>query len=121
MSVMGSQITSLTIVYSTVYSGVDQRKHRLLWEEFTGDRWIPLTQRASNAENVSIWWRHRDIHVDYRHGILNKDFLLKYAINFMQQQDFDDHVINGVWVLIWRMCIGMYLYHHKYINIENML
>ena len=25
--------------------------------EFTGDRWIP-TQRASNAENVSIWWRH---------------------------------------------------------------
>ena len=27
MSVMASQITSLTIVYSTVYSGVDQRKH----------------------------------------------------------------------------------------------
>ena len=24
---------------------------------FTGDRWFP-TQRASNAENVSIWWRH---------------------------------------------------------------
>ena len=28
MSVMASQITSLTIVYSTVYSGVDQRKHQ---------------------------------------------------------------------------------------------
>ena len=27
MSVIASQITSLTIVYSTVYSGVDQRKH----------------------------------------------------------------------------------------------
>ena len=27
MSVMSSQITSLTIVYSTVYSGTDQRKH----------------------------------------------------------------------------------------------
>ena len=26
MSVMASQITSLTIVYSTVYSGADQRK-----------------------------------------------------------------------------------------------
>ena len=28
MNTMSSQITSLTIVYSTVYSGVDQRKHR---------------------------------------------------------------------------------------------
>ena len=27
MSAMASQITSLTIVYSTVYSGADQRKH----------------------------------------------------------------------------------------------
>ena len=27
MNVMASQITSLTIVYSTVYSGADQRKH----------------------------------------------------------------------------------------------
>ena len=28
MSVIASQITSLTIVYSTVYSGADQRKHQ---------------------------------------------------------------------------------------------
>ena len=28
MSAMASQITSLTIVYSTLYSGVDQRKHQ---------------------------------------------------------------------------------------------
>ena len=28
MSMMGSQITSLTIVYSTVYSDADQRKHQ---------------------------------------------------------------------------------------------
>ena len=28
MSTMASQITSLTIVYSTVYSGTDQRKHQ---------------------------------------------------------------------------------------------
>ena len=42
MSTTASQITSVSIVYSTVCSGVGQR--------------IP-TQRASNAENVSIWWR----------------------------------------------------------------
>ena len=28
MSTIASQITSLTIVYSTVYSGADQRKHQ---------------------------------------------------------------------------------------------
>ena len=50
MGTMASQITSLTIVYSTVYSGVDQIKHQssaflalALCGEFTGDRWIPRT------------------------------------------------------------------------------
>ena len=36
MSAMGSQITSLMIVYSTVYSGADKRKHQkftLSWYE----------------------------------------------------------------------------------------
>ena len=32
-------------------------RHLSLWGEFTVDRWIP-TQRASNAENDLIWWRH---------------------------------------------------------------
>ena len=47
---MASQITSITIVYSTVYWDADQRKYPV-----TGE--FPA-QRASNAENVSIWWRH---------------------------------------------------------------
>ena len=34
----------------------------LLCGEFTGDRWIPRTI-GTNAENVSIWWRHHDVHV----------------------------------------------------------
>ena len=43
MGTMASQIISLTIVYSTVCSGPDQRNskaphHWLLWGEFTGDR-----------------------------------------------------------------------------------
>ena len=49
MSAMSSQVTSIRIVYSTVYSGADQRKHQssaslVLWGEFTGDRWIPRTK-----------------------------------------------------------------------------
>ena len=62
MGAMASQITSLTIVYITVYSGVDQRNIKAprqcpLCGEFTGDRWFSA-QRASNAENLSIWWHH---------------------------------------------------------------
>ena len=62
MSAMASQITSLTTVYSNVHSGADQRKHQ------TPRHWplcgnSPVTgefpaQKASNAKNVSIWWRH---------------------------------------------------------------
>ena len=51
-----SQITSLAIVYSAVHSGGDQRKHQSS-ASLAFVRGIPA-QRASNAENVSIWWRH---------------------------------------------------------------
>ena len=86
MGAMASKITSLTIVYSTVYSDTDQRKHQssaslaFVWgihrilapvishlqasrrsitlEDLkTGDQWIPA-QMTSNSENVFISWRH---------------------------------------------------------------
>ena len=62
MSTMAFQITSVAIVYSNVYSGADQGniktlRHWPLCGEFAGDRWIPRT-KASDAENVSIAWRH---------------------------------------------------------------
>ena len=49
MGAIASRITSLTIVYSTVYSGEDQRKHQTprhwpLWGGFSGDRWISRTK-----------------------------------------------------------------------------
>ena len=65
MSAMASQITSVSIAWSTVLSGTDQGniKSRVigLCEGNT-----PVTvgfpsQRVSYEENVSIWWRH---HVD---------------------------------------------------------
>ena len=64
MSVMASQITSFTMVHSTVYSGADQRKHQssaslVFWGNSPVTGQFPA-QRASNAENVSIWWRHHE-------------------------------------------------------------
>ena len=62
MGAIASQITSFRIVYSTVYSGADQRKHQSS-ASLAFVRGIHRTgefpaQMASNAENVSIWWRH---------------------------------------------------------------
>ena len=56
MSAMASQITSLTIVYSTVYSDAGLCEGNSL---LTGE--VP-TQRASNAENDSISWYHHGFH-----------------------------------------------------------
>ena len=63
MNAMASQITSLTIVYSTVYSCEDQRKYQSSGSLAFVMGISPVTgefpaQRASNTEDVSIWWRH---------------------------------------------------------------
>ena len=55
MSPIASQIT---IVYSTVYSGADQRKHQSSASLAFVRRIHRSPQKASKAENVSIWWRH---------------------------------------------------------------
>ena len=63
MGTMASQITSLTIVNSIVYSGTDQSKDQssaslaFVWGIHRGTGEFPA-QMASNVENVSIWWRH---------------------------------------------------------------
>ena len=56
---MASQITNLTIVYSTVYWGTNQRKHQSSASLAFVTGGFPA-QVASNAENVSIWWRHHE-------------------------------------------------------------
>ena len=66
MGTMASQITSLTIVYSTGNSGASKKTSKLrvigLCEgnsSVTGE--FPA-QRTRNAENVFIWWNHHDMH-----------------------------------------------------------
>ena len=62
MDAMASQITSLTIVYSTVYSGRWKKTSKL---RVTGlcEGNSPVTgefpaQMVSEMKNASIWWRH---------------------------------------------------------------
>ena len=65
MTTMTSQITSLTVVYSTVYSDADQRKHQssatlaFVWG-IHRDRWIPRTKGQLHGKcfhlMTSSWW-----------------------------------------------------------------
>ena len=66
MGALASQITTISIVWPTVGSGADQRKTSKLRVTGLCVGKSPVTgefpaQKASNAENVSIWWR--------RHGL----------------------------------------------------
>ena len=66
MGTAAPQITSLTIVYSTVYSGAGKKKTSKFRvtglcagnSPGTGEFQV---QMASNMENVSIWWRHHGL------------------------------------------------------------
>ena len=63
MGTMACLINSLTIFYSSVYSGGDQRKYQMVRVTGLCAGNSPETvefpaQMASNAKNVSIWWRH---------------------------------------------------------------
>ena len=69
---MVSQITGVSAVCTIVCSGADQRNHQKLCvtglcegnSRVTGE--FP-TQRASNAENVTIWWHHEISRKSYLH------------------------------------------------------
>ena len=82
MGAIASPITSLTIVYSTIYSDADQRKSKLRVTGLCAGN-SPVTgefpaQMASNAENVSIWWRHHVLDVTLVHAVTSIAVELKH-------------------------------------------
>ena len=98
MIAIASQITSLTIVYSIVHSGTDQRKHQssASLAFVRGIHRGPVNshaQRASYAENVSIWWRHHDgpapAWYRHRHYPPQVWLIVRRAGLLWSQQDFE--------------------------------
>ena len=85
MSTIASQITSLTIVYSTVYSGADQRKHQSSvslafvrgihrWPVNSPHEW-PVTRKMSPFDDIIMTNRYihcpsRGIHKMCASGIM---------------------------------------------------
>ena len=75
MSANSSEITGGSIVCSTVCSGADQSKHQssASLTFVRGIHWFH-SQRVSNAENVSIWWRHHGLIIFHTDDILNHEY-----------------------------------------------
>ena len=71
MGSMTSQVTSLNIVYTTVHSGRSKKTSNLrVTGRCVGNSPVTgefLAQMASNAENVSIWWRHHGLMFSVTH------------------------------------------------------
>ena len=54
-----SRLFTQLFIQAQIKENISAPRYWPLWGEFTVDRWIPA-QRASDTENVSIWWRHHD-------------------------------------------------------------
>ena len=102
MSVMVPQITNLMIVYSTVYSRHRSKKTSKLRVTGLCEVNSPVTsefptQRASNAENVSIWWHH---HVFLSIGIpilLRWYLCIETASRELTDMALTKYTENNVW------------------------
>ena len=86
MTTIASEITSLTIVYqpfirAQIKVNIKAPRHWPLCGEFTGTGEFPA-QMASNAENVSIWWRHHAKHWHHNeHLSISNHRLLDFLFN----------------------------------------
>ena len=104
MGVMAFQIASLTIVYSIVRSGTDQRSKLHVTGLCVGNSPVSgefPTQRASNAENDSIWWRHHvhdPSHVLFYNMYINGWFqLISDMISNLKVNLINSLVQNQIW------------------------
>ena len=57
LTLPASRLFTQHFIQAQIKENIKVPRHWPLCGEFTGDRWIPA-QWASNAENISIWWRH---------------------------------------------------------------
>ena len=103
MTTMASQITSLTVVYSTVYSDADQRKHQ------------------SSASLAFVWGNHRDRWIPRTKGQLRgKCFHLMTSSCDSQSWDISIASVNNVQVFTvhpcWRHIMGIFPYYWSFLR-----
>ena len=91
MSVMASQITSLMIVYLTIYSGTDQRKHQsstslafvqgIHRPPVNSPHKGPVTQKMFPFDDVIMCLHWKGVkRIDLTHWLLGEEVILKLYI-----------------------------------------
>ena len=122
MGAMASQITSLTIVYSTVYSDVVQRKHQSsasLAIVRGIHRWpVNSPQKmVSKAENVSIWRRH---HVYHPVCLALYDISHKICPRFSCALSCCGYIISSQWMHVIHLPTFSALFHRHWGNFNTL-
>ena len=110
MGTMASQITSLTIVFSTVYSDADQRKHQssaslafMRGIHRSPHKW-PVTRKmfpfddvimcllvcvhfecCSSCQYLALYVAHNDLYVVSKHLDLNRNFIILKLVDYWPQ------------------------------------
>ena len=126
MSTMASQLTSLKIVHSTVIQAqirdnINAPRHWPLCVEFTGTGEFP-TQRASNAENVSIWWRHHGLtrppcfNLCLTEGLLCNEMILEWALVTLTWLNTSSHDMRCCLTRMTIICVR-YLFQMNFLDI----
>ena len=102
MSAMVSHLACLTIVYSTVFQGSKKISNLQVTGLCAGNS--PVTgefpaQRASNAENISIWWHH-DLQLLTPYGIIDfqvHSTVVNYQSHFCEIWEFCQKLLKATW------------------------
>ena len=108
MGAMAYQITRLMVVYSSVYSGADERKHQssaslALCGEFTGDRWIPRTNGQlrgkcfhwmTSSWKFIIWYEYLSCNVRSWRSITKTRYIWKWTISFPEFVNDDCFILK---------------------------
>ena len=94
MSIMVSHITSISTVYSTVYSGTDQRNHQssASLAFVRGIYWWPV----NSPHKGPVMWKmfpFHDVIIDFLH------FMKFVVIHYKIKQHHTIHIFNGIQIL----------------------
>ena len=115
MTTMASQITSLTVVYSTIYSDADQRKHQssaslaFVWGIH---RWIPRTKGQLRGKCLHLMTSSCDLQLPFEFGTESNEMAYIWNIRGVytpQKTKHQDYTVY--WDLVNPICISEAVRH----------
>ena len=121
MSAIASQITSLTIVYSIVHSGADQRKHQspasLVFVR--GIHRLPVNspqKEPVTRKFFSIWWRYHDTRQTPTIGKLRVRMIITNITIATNSNLYNHNKTTRRQCTLWEKLCGLFRYKSNYVQ-----